>query len=466
MRRCQAPQRSSACRSATWSVAWPSRIPGSSTTASGAAPPRRSPARPSRSRRPLLVARGRGARARRRPRRRLAAAERAGRLPRLHLRRSRRRALREPARARGREPPGGRQIALHVAVIPATRQPARGALFYLEGGPGGAATRRRGLGQRDLREGQRVPRHRARRPARHGRLARASPARRSTCGRPMRAPSPSYLRRCFARLGRRGALPHHARPPPPTSSASGGRSATAAIDVYGSSYGATLAQLYAAPPSRSRCAPLTLDGASLPSVPGVRARGAQRRARPARSRSPAATRSRPAARVSRHARPSSPACSRRSPRARPTICATAIAVLLRSPDDCRARAAHRPRGRRRATPGRSPRAFAEHVGRRARRALASGDGLDDPVRRAAGRASMWPPRPARAAGATSPHAAVARARLFREACAAVPRAAGAEARGGRVVVPRARAAARRAMPTLRIRPATCAAGARRSPVGG
>jgi hypothetical protein len=29
---------------------------------------------------------------------------------------------------------------LHVAVIPATRQPARGALFYLEGGPGGAAT--------------------------------------------------------------------------------------------------------------------------------------------------------------------------------------------------------------------------------------------------------------------------------------------------------------------------------------
>ena len=29
---------------------------------------------------------------------------------------------------------------LHVAIIPATRQPARGALVYLEGGPGGAAT--------------------------------------------------------------------------------------------------------------------------------------------------------------------------------------------------------------------------------------------------------------------------------------------------------------------------------------
>src|SRR4029077_1522445 len=34
----------------------------------------------------------------------------------------------------------GRQIALHLAVIPATRQPARGAFFYLDGGPGGAAT--------------------------------------------------------------------------------------------------------------------------------------------------------------------------------------------------------------------------------------------------------------------------------------------------------------------------------------
>src|SRR5437870_3118896 len=31
-------------------------------------------------------------------------------------------------------------LGLRVAVIPATRQPARGALFYLEGGPGGAAT--------------------------------------------------------------------------------------------------------------------------------------------------------------------------------------------------------------------------------------------------------------------------------------------------------------------------------------
>jgi pimeloyl-ACP methyl ester carboxylesterase len=37
--------------------------------------------------------------------------------------------------------PRGRSITLRVAVLPATRHPAVGALFYLEGGPGGAATR-------------------------------------------------------------------------------------------------------------------------------------------------------------------------------------------------------------------------------------------------------------------------------------------------------------------------------------
>src|SRR5262249_14469080 len=36
--------------------------------------------------------------------------------------------------------PSGDRIRLHVAVSPATRHPAAGALFYLEGGPGGAAT--------------------------------------------------------------------------------------------------------------------------------------------------------------------------------------------------------------------------------------------------------------------------------------------------------------------------------------
>jgi pimeloyl-ACP methyl ester carboxylesterase len=36
--------------------------------------------------------------------------------------------------------PHGRRISVRVGVIPATEQPSRGALFYLEGGPGGAAT--------------------------------------------------------------------------------------------------------------------------------------------------------------------------------------------------------------------------------------------------------------------------------------------------------------------------------------
>src|SRR5205814_8313454 len=36
--------------------------------------------------------------------------------------------------------PQGRTISLRVAVLPATKRPAAGALFYLEGGPGGAAT--------------------------------------------------------------------------------------------------------------------------------------------------------------------------------------------------------------------------------------------------------------------------------------------------------------------------------------
>jgi pimeloyl-ACP methyl ester carboxylesterase len=36
--------------------------------------------------------------------------------------------------------PNGSMISLRIAVLPATKRPAAGALFYLEGGPGGAAT--------------------------------------------------------------------------------------------------------------------------------------------------------------------------------------------------------------------------------------------------------------------------------------------------------------------------------------
>ena len=95
--------------------------------------------------------------------------------------------------------PDGRTISLHVAVIPATRQPARGALFYLEGGPGGVATRRRGQGRRGVRERQRVPRPRARRSARDGPLARARVSAGARAG---------------DRRGRgRGVLPPVLRPP-------------------------------------------------------------------------------------------------------------------------------------------------------------------------------------------------------------------------------------------------------------
>src|SRR3954447_10135562 len=132
--------------------------------------------------------------------------------------------------------------ALHVAVIPATRQPARGALFYLEGGPGGAATAaavsvdsvfakvsefrdivlvdQRGTGgsQRALCPDDHVDATDARAVA-------------------------SYLRRCFA--------PRAAAARRLTTAAAAadlerirrllgyGR-----VDLYGSSYGATLAQLY------------------------------------------------------------------------------------------------------------------------------------------------------------------------------------------------------------------------------
>jgi pimeloyl-ACP methyl ester carboxylesterase len=159
--------------------------------------------------------------------------------------------------------PGGAEIALHVAIIPATRQPARGALFYLEGGPGGAGSEaavkvsevfakvsefrdlvlvdQRGTGGS----------HASTCPQEHVRAADA------------RAVA-AYVRRCFARLGGEARFL--------TSEAAAedlervrralgyGR-----IDVYGSSYGATLAQLYLRLHPRSvRTA--TLDGASLTSV--------------------------------------------------------------------------------------------------------------------------------------------------------------------------------------------------------
>ena len=217
---------------------------------------------------------------------------------------------------------------LHVAVIPATRQPARGALFYLEGGPGGAATAAavsvdevfakvseyRDLvlvDQRGTGGSQRVAC-----PQQHVRATDADAVA-------------SYLRRCFAHLG---------------AAAEQLSTATAAadlervrrslgygrVDIYGSSYGATLAQSYLRTyPGSVRTA--TLDGASLPGSPvyELAARNAERALRQLVARCAAQS-----------------ACRRAFPDTRAELArvlarhpgegddlATTVAVLLRSPDD-------------------------------------------------------------------------------------------------------------------------------------
>ena len=308
-------------------------------------------------------------------------------------------------------------IGLHVAIIPATRQPARGALVYLEGGPGGAATDaavsvneifgkvsefrdvvlvdQRGTG---ASQGVACPQE-------HVRATDADAVA-------------SYLRRCFARLGggtRRLSTEAAAADLERVRQALGyGR-----IDLYGGSYGATLAQVYLRRFPRSvRTA--TLDGASLASTPvyELSGRNAERalEAQIARCRA-------------------QPPCARAFPDTRADL----TRVLARNP-----RTRRRPRddGRRAAAlaRGRRARAPARARGRRRRR-CAAGAG----VRRARGRRSstrrsrlpmFWVTicnegwarfdvaATARASrGSYLAHAAVARARLFRTACAAVPRQA-------------------------------------------
>ena len=160
--------------------------------------------------------------------------------------------------------PNGRRISLRIAVISATRQPAAGALFYLAGGPGGAATT-------EL-------------PAVEQLLGGVASRRdivlvdqRGTGGSHKLSCPPTsirteqvaavaaYVRRCFARLGSnvrfyttavamddldavRRALGYER------------------IDIYGSSYGATAAQIYLRRhPDSVRT--LILDSGSLLSVP-------------------------------------------------------------------------------------------------------------------------------------------------------------------------------------------------------
>jgi pimeloyl-ACP methyl ester carboxylesterase len=158
--------------------------------------------------------------------------------------------------------PAGPTIALNVAVLPATTKPAAGALFYLEGGPGGAATaaairvnamfaavgRRRDLVLVDQRgtggSGPACPRS-------YVRGAAAAAVTR-------------YLRRCLSSVKGETRLDT-------TSVAADDLEAVrralgyGRIDLYGGSYGATLAQVYVRRhPASVRT--VVLDSGSLPDV--------------------------------------------------------------------------------------------------------------------------------------------------------------------------------------------------------
>ena len=159
--------------------------------------------------------------------------------------------------------PNGPMISLRIAVLPATKRPAAGALFYLEGGPGGAATaaairvndffaqvqRNRDLVMVDQRGTGG-----SRRLACPNGYVRGADATAVT----------GYLRRCLARLD--------ADPRLYTTSVAADDLETVRrtlgygkIDLFGGSYGATLAQAYVRRyPESVRS--VVLDGGSLPDV--------------------------------------------------------------------------------------------------------------------------------------------------------------------------------------------------------
>jgi pimeloyl-ACP methyl ester carboxylesterase len=171
--------------------------------------------------------------------------------------------------------PDGRRISLRIAVIPATKQPSDGALFYLEGGPGGAATDA-AVSVNEL-------------------FAKVSATRdivlvdqRGTGGsHPLLCPQEhvratdsvavaDYVRRCFARLRSDARLYTTAVAMDDLETVRRtlgyGR-----IDVYGGSYGATAAQIFVRRHDES-VRTMILDGASLLSVPlnELSARSAER----------------------------------------------------------------------------------------------------------------------------------------------------------------------------------------------
>jgi len=159
--------------------------------------------------------------------------------------------------------PHGARISLRIAVLPATRRPAAGALFYLEGGPGGAASasairvnasfarvgRKRDLVMVDQRG--------------TGGSSRLACPHRYVRGTDTKAVT-DYLRRCLARLDvdpRVYTTSVAARDLEAVRRALG----YGKIDLYGASYGATLAQAYLRRyPESVRS--VVLDSGSLPNV--------------------------------------------------------------------------------------------------------------------------------------------------------------------------------------------------------
>ena len=169
-----------------------------------------------------------------------------------------------------RAKPAGRTIGLHVVVLPAFSKPIRkDAVTYLAGGPGDAATEEASVRSQQLSAAERSPRHPARRPARH-RRSKPHNAEVTQYGTRMAMDDLDAVR---AALGYRQ------------------------LDVIGSSYGATAAQVY------------------LKLHPGLGAHAHPRRAA-LRSTSPSSTgtRSTPSAPStnSRDSAPRSPTAGRRS----------------------------------------------------------------------------------------------------------------------------------------------------------